>query len=420
METPLLAFDAALQIVMKSVPAPRKESVPLRQSRGRILARDVRSDRDLPPFDRAALDGYAVRTSRPFGERRVLPVITEIAAGDRGPRSLRPDTCVRVWTGAAVPAGAQGIIPVERAREEEGRVVLEGPLETSGRRRPGIADRAEDARRGTRLLERGREITVGDLAVLGGVGVASVPVIREPELAILVTGHELVSPAERPAPVQIRSTNDLVVEAIGSAVGVRRIRSLGTVEDKAGPLRRALRRGFASDVLVVTGGISMGRLDLVPGLLRELGVRIRLHRVAIRPGKPFLFGTYSTEGHRTAVFGLPGNPVSTMVTALVFLAPFLRAWRGESDPDRHVLAARISTAIRRGKGLLHFVPCDVGVDREGILRARDIPMHGSGDYVSASRARGLLRVPGDGIEREAGTVLGLDLLPEILPKGERS
>jgi molybdopterin biosynthesis enzyme len=172
-------------------------------------------------------------------------------------------------------------------------------------------------------------------------------------------------------------------------------------------------------VLVVTGGISMGRLDLVPGLLRELGVRIRLHRVAIRPGKPFLFGTYSKAGRRAAVFGLPGNPVSTMVTSLIFLAPYLRAWRGESDPDRHVLTARISRPIRRGKGLLHFVPCDVDVDSEGMLRAEDIPMHGSGDYVSASRAGGLLRVPGDGVERKAGTVLRMDPFPGVLPKGER-
>jgi molybdopterin molybdotransferase len=312
------------------------------------------------------------------------------------------------------------VIPVERAREENGLVMLEGPLDAAGARRPGIANRAEDARRGMKLLERGRQIAVGDLAVLGGVGVDPVPVIREPELAILVTGHELVAPAERPTPVQIRSTNDVVVEAIGSAVGVRKIRSLGTVEDEPGPLRRALKRGLASDVLVVTGGISMGRLDLVPGLLRELGVRIRLHRVSIRPGKPFLFGTYSKEGHRTAVFGLPGNPVSTMVTATVFLAPYLRTWRGERDPGRRVLAARIARPIRRGKGLLHFVPCDVAVDSEGMLQATDIPMHGSGDYVSASRAQGILRVPGDGIERKAGSVLELDPVPGVFPKGERS
>ena len=404
--------------MMGRVPKPRREEVSLSQAEGRILARDVRSDRDLPPFDRAALDGYAVRTVGAFGRREVLPVVAEVAAGEKGPRTLRPGTCVRIWTGAAVPAGAMGIVPVERAREENGRVVLEGPLEVRGTRRPGIADRGEDARQRERLLARGRRIGAADLAVLAGVGAASVPVFAEPDVAVLVTGHELVEPATRPNPVQIRSTNDLVVTSIARSTGVRRIAPIGIVEDDPAPLRRALRRGLERDVLVVTGGISMGRLDLVPGLLEGLGVRIVLHGVAIRPGKPFLFGIGAGRGRRTAVFGLPGNPVSTLLTSLVFLAPFLRAWRGDPDPDRHRLTARIEEPIRRGAGLLHFVPCDLRIDAEGTVRAREVRLHGSGDYISVARAGGFVRVPGDGRERAAGTCMRVDPIAGSLPKGD--
>lgn len=420
MESGLLPVDTALEIILSAVPRPRRENIGIIESRGRILARDVKADRDLPPFDRSALDGYAVRTSKPFGKRCVLPVVAEIAAGESGPRSLKPDTCVRIWTGAAVPAGAQGVVPVEKATEENGTVILEGPLEAVGDRRQGIANRGEDTRKGTMLLERGRTITMGDLAVLGGVGVDPVPVYSEPSIAVLVTGHELVRPAERPKPVQIRSTNDLVIATIVDAIGAKKTKLLGIVEDEPGPLKRAIRRGLAHDVLVITGGISMGGLDLVPDILREVGVKIRLHRVAIRPGKPFLFGTYSEKGRRTAVFGLPGNPGSTLVTALAFLGPFLRAWRGEQNPADRSLPVRLRRPIRRGKGLLHFVPCDISIDGEGVLYAQDIPMHGSGDYVSASRTQGYLRVPGDGKERKAGTLLRLDPLPGILIRGEES
>jgi molybdenum cofactor synthesis domain-containing protein len=414
----LLSFEDALRIVMKAVPSPRREEVPLSQAVGRVLARDVRADRDLPPFDRAALDGYAVHVSGPFGTEQDLPVIGEVAAGERPPRNLAPGRCVRIWTGAAVPLGAQGIIPVEVAEERGNRVLLDGPLVSVGKRRAGIADRGEDARRGEILLQRGRRLTAGDLVVLGGVGCFSVSVFSEPEVAVAVTGHELVSPDEAPNPYQIRSTNDLIVSAIGRQVGVGRIRSLGILEDQTGVLRRAVYRGLRSEVMIITGGVSMGRLDLVPEILADLGVRIRIHGVAIRPGKPFLFGTCVKDGRRTAVFGLPGNPVSTMVTMMELVAPFLRAWRGEPQPMPRSATARMMGPISRGSGLLHFVPATLSIDARAILWANPLRMNGSGDFVSAARATAFLRVPGDGKKRQKGSVLRADLVPGASPLGE--
>ena len=411
----LLPFDDALARVLGGLPRPRRGEVPLELAIGRVLARDARADRDIPPFDRATLDGYAVRVRGSFGDHHILPIVGEVAAGERPPRGLPPDACVRIATGAPVPAGAQGIIPVERAHEAQGQAFLDGPLEVRGTRRPGIADRAGDARRGDRLIERGSVITLAEVALLASIGLARVPVFAEPEVALVVTGQELVPPHERPGPVQIRSANGEIVCGLIRALGMRAPHEIGIVKDEREPLRRAIRRGLGHDVLVITGGISAGRLDLVPDLLRELGVRIRVHRVAIRPGKPFLFGLDTRQGRRAAVFGLPGNPVSVLVTALEFLVPFLRAWRGDTRSAGGSLMARIDDDISRGGGFLHFVPCTVRADREGTLCAREVPFRGSGDVVSIARARAFLRVPGDGQARPAGSLLAADLLPGIAP-----
>lgn len=413
----LMEFDEARSLVLAAAPRPKREDVRLTDAQGRVLARDVRADRDLPPFDRSMLDGYAVRVTGEFGGMQVLPVVGEVAAGERPPRLLAPDTCLRIWTGAAVPSGAQGVIPVERAREVDGRAYLEGPLPTGSGRRAGIADRGEDARRGAIVLPRGRRINPAAAALLASVGAAEVPVFVQPEVAIVVTGHELVAPEHRPSAVQVRSANDFTVAAIVEATGVSGVTRLGIVEDDPAPLRRALRHGLGHDILVVTGGVSAGRLDLVPDILRDLGVRIVLHRVAIRPGKPFLFGIDTKGGRRTAVFGLPGNPVSVLATAVEFLTPFIRAWRGESIRP---LRAKLDAPVRRPEGLLHFVPCDLRLDAEGSLRARVIDSHGSGDFVSVSGARALMRVPGGAGPLPAGTILDVDPIPGCVPTMEES
>jgi molybdopterin molybdotransferase len=254
--------------------------------------------------------------------------------------------------------------------------------------------------------------------VLGAIGRSIVPVFMEPEIKVAVTGNELVPPEERPDRYRIRSTNDIVVSAIAQAIGVGKLRDLGILEDHPARLRRALRGGLRGDLLIVTGGVSMGRLDYVPEILEELGVRIRAHGVAIRPGKPLLFGTYSKLGRRTAVFGLPGNPMSAMVTMVEFVAPFLRAWRGQSPPVPTPLAVRIEEAISRHARLLHFVPSTLSVDREGSLAARPLKLNGSGDFVSAAGASAFLRIPGDGIERARGTILEADPIPGASRWGE--
>ncbi len=390
--------------------APRRHrihAVDLRDSLGRILARDQRADRDIPPFDRAALDGYAIHAECRLDDPAGIPIAGEIAAGSRPPRRLPAGVCVRIWTGAPAPPGVAGIVPVERAREEGGRVHLDADLPLADARRPGIADRGEDARRGDLLLEAGRRIGPGEAAVLASIGRSSVPVYPEAATAILMTGREIVPPVRRPTPVQIRSVNDAALGLLLRAAFSVEPRALGIVDDDPIPLRRAIRRGLRGDVLVITGGVSAGGLDLVPAVLEEIGVEISVRKAAIRPGKPFLFGTVRMDRRRVAVFGLPGNPVSALVTGLVFLLPYLRAFRGEPRPGPPRISVRLEAAVRRGGGMLHFVPCRfVGEDR-----VAEIPMNGSGDIVSASRADAFLMVPGDGAERPAGTAMAAIPIP---------
>lgn len=402
----MLTFDEALDRILRSAPAPRPETVPLARAASRILARPARADRDLPPFDRAALDGYAVRVGEPFGEERVLPVTGEVAAGDPLSGPLRRGTCVRIMTGAAVPRGAEGIVPVERSEEEDAgrRVRLRGPLEARGGMRPGIANRGEDARRGAVLLRRGTRLSAQHIAVLAGIGAADVPVFRQPSIGILATGGEIVPPGTTPAPHQIRSSNDLFLAALLAATGLSRVENLGIVPDRARDLTRGIGRALtASDLLVVTGGVSAGRYDLVPDVLRACGVKVLLHKIALRPGKPLLFGVVRWKGLKRFVFGLPGNPVSVAATAHAFLLPFLRAWQGEAQPPP--LTARIATGIRRAGGLTHLVPAVLRTDGEGILWAEEIPIRGSGDYAGASRARAWLRIEGDGVDRARGALV---------------
>ncbi|MFB3908259.1 MAG: gephyrin-like molybdotransferase Glp [Candidatus Eisenbacteria bacterium] len=404
----MISFDDALGIVLGSAPRPRAETVPLASAPGRILARAVRADRDLPPFDRAALDGYAFRLAdgeREFGEERQLPVAGEVAAGQRYRRALRPGSCVRIWTGAATPAGAQGIVPVERSTETDGIVRLSGPVEIGGPSRAGICDRGEDARRGAVLLEKGRRIGPGEAAILAATGHAQVAVHARPRISLLLTGAEVVPPGARPSAEQIRSTHGAVLGSLLRASGLGEARELGIVGDSEVALRRRIARGLEeSDLLLITGGVSAGRLDLVPGVLRALGVRILFHKVAIRPGKPVLFGTgRMASGGTVRVFGLPGNPVSVLATAVLFVLPFLRAWEG--DTPAAPLTVRLDEPIRRGGGLLHFVPSALSAAPDATLRCRPLPSHGSGDFVSASGVRALLRVPGDSETRPEGSIL---------------
>jgi molybdopterin molybdotransferase len=391
----MIHVEEARRILAKEAARPAIEEVPLEKAAGRILAGPVRADRPIPPFDRAAVDGYAVRLRGAWREGEEFEVLGLLQAGEAWPRPLRPGTAVKVMTGAPVPQGADGVVMAERSLSlGSGRVRLSGPWEsTPSAPRPGIAPRGQDARRGDLVVRRGARLTPARLAVLAGVGAVDLRVFRRPRVSVLTTGREVVDPRRDPSPVQIRDTNGTLLRSFLAEAGfpVQRLGLVGA--DALGPLRKAIGREQGSDLLLLTGGVSAGDFDFVPEALRVEGYRVCFHKVAMRPGKPVLFAVRATKAARRAVFALPGNPVSVLVSAVEFVLPCLRAWAGCPEPGPALLRARAEKDIRRRPGLTHFVLGRLRVDEEGRLCVREVPSQGSGDYVSAAKADCLIVLP---------------------------
>lgn len=355
------------------------------------------------------VDGFAIRLRGEWTEGAEFRVVGSIAAGEAWPRRLAPGTALRIMTGAPAPPGTDGVVMIERAQASgEDRVRLSGPFETSGRgksggSRPGLAARGEDARRGAVVLARGGLIEAPQIAVLAAVGRTMVPVFRKLRVAILTTGNETVPASRQPSPSRIRDSNGPLLAALLERTAAAEVVLKASIRDALGPMRLAVRRAAArADALLLTGGVSAGDYDLVPEALVREGFRIRFHRVALRPGKPLLFATNGPAHSRRVAFGLPGNPVSVLATAWEFVIPYLHAAAGWQEPGPMELRARAAETIVRAPGLTHFVPGALEMARDGILEARSVPSHGSGDFVSASRAHCLVVLPAENPRVEVG------------------
>jgi molybdopterin molybdotransferase len=311
--------------VLDAVRPVEIEDATLAEALDRVAARDIASPRDVPPFDNSAMDGFAVRAGPPAE----LDVVGESRAGHPSPAEVGPGQAVRISTGAALPAGATAVVPVERARELDGpgeRVRVDAVEEGGNVRRAG-----EDVRKGNVVLRKGALLGPAELGVAASIGYDVLPCARRPRVAVLVTGDELAEPGDALGPGRIYSSNAFALAASverSHATLVRR----STVPDDADSTRAELERALGeADVVCVSGGVSVGPHDHVKPALRELGVAERFWGVALRPGKPTWFGS---RGH-ALVFGLPGNPVSAMVTFQLFVRPALAALQGaEPAPTR--------------------------------------------------------------------------------------
>lgn len=409
-----LPIQEARQILLAHSLAPRRETVALSRVEGRILARGVRADRDIPPFDRAAVDGFAVRLDGPWRERNDFQVLGRVAAGERWRgAALRPGTAVAVMTGAPVPKSADGMVMVEQSEWLDATTVrLRGPFGVGGR--PGIAPRGQDAARGDLVLAAGTRLEPSHVGILAGLGATSVSVNARPWTVSISTGDEVVAPTTRPRPWQIRNSNGPFLESLLRSSGLVASVRTRRARDTRASLRRALdlppRAGGSRlpgpGVIVLTGGVSMGEFDLVPEVLEDVGFQIHVHRIAIKPGKPLLFGTRGTGARRMAVFGLPGNPVSVMVTAWEFLVPYLRQAQGCMQAALHPpeIRARALETVRRRPGLTHFVLAQSTRGSDGVWGVRPVSYHGSGDYLASSAADCLIVLSGDRPEVEAGAL----------------
>jgi molybdopterin molybdotransferase len=329
----LPTIDEALALVLEWVRPLEGEDVPVARAAGRVVAEPALAVTDLPPFDSSAMDGYAVRAADTPGP---LNVVGHSAAGKPETRALGIGEAIEISTGAVVPEGADAVVPVERT---SGAVEVEGV-------RPGenVRPRGGDARTGDVVVERGDVLRPAQLGALAAAGVVVVRCTRQPRVSVLATGSELRAPGEELAPGEIYESNTVLLAAQLASAGAE-VTVLHSVGDDERATRDALERGLDSDVLVTSGGVSVGPHDLVRAALSELGTQEVFWRVAVKPGKPIAFAVRGG----TLVFGLPGNPVSSLVGFELFVRPALLALQGARDPGPAYLPGRLGAAVERSE-----------------------------------------------------------------------
>ncbi len=374
-----LTFQVARETVINTVaatrPAPAIERVALHASAGRVLAENVAADRDTPALARSVRDGYAVRAADLPGE---LQVIGEVRAGERFQSELAAGQAIEIMTGAPIPAGADAVVMIEHTRRVNGRVHIEGAAEPHQFINPQGCEAAANQT----VLRAGKRIDYSDVAMLAAFGRSHVEVFRKPEVAIIATGDEIVEIAETPAPHQIRNSNAYSLAAqVERAGGVPRI--LPVARDTIEHTRDIVTRGLTSDLVLLSGGVSAGKYDVVEPLLAELGAQFFFDRVLIQPGQPLVFGQVAGK----FFFGLPGNPSSTMVTFEVFARAALELLAGQSESALHMPFARLTRDFRHRPGLTRFLPAHLSADGSEVT---PVEWHGSGDVPALTRANAYL------------------------------
>jgi molybdenum cofactor synthesis domain-containing protein len=378
----------------------------LGEALGRVLSSDVFADTDLPPFDRAQMDGYAVRSADLREVPARLRVVGEAAAGSGWRGTLQTGEAVRIMTGAPLPLGADSVQQVEVTREEENGAFVSIERATE----PGqfYVTRASEIREGERVLEAGEEINAARMAVLASFGYARVPVRRRPRVAVLATGTELVAVGEQPGADQIRDSNSYSLAAYARLAGAV-VERLPFAGDDPELLRDEIERAAArSDLLVLSGGVSMGRYDFTKSALQALGAELFFERVALRPGKPTVFARLPGGA---LVFGLPGNPVSVSVTFNLFARTALRLMQGVRNAVPFEETAILSHPAKGAAERESYLPAALSTDGEGHLLAEPLKWGGSSDFVAFARATALVKVPSGVKLVEAGSVVKVVRLP---------
>jgi molybdopterin molybdotransferase len=404
----MIPVDAALDIVLKHTPSLGAEEIPLTEALGRVLAEDVSTDADLPPFDRSAMDGYAVRAADVAHAPVVLEVAGQIRAGQWPDQPLPPGQAMQVMTGAPVPAGATAVQPVEKTRAIDGgrRVEILEPVATGAH----LARQGAEGHAGDEVLARGGTIDPASVAVLAAVGKAKVLVGRRPTVSVLVTGDELVDVWDTPGRGRIRNSNGYALMAQARWAGAE-ARSLGVVPDQAPLIAQAVRAGFASDVLVISGGVSAGAFDLVEEVLARFDVGFLFTKVAIKPGAPLVFGRRGDK----LVFGLPGNPVSAQVTFDLFARAALLRMQGARVVTRPQVEVELLDAVSNRSGRRNHLPARVHLEG-GRLVATPLRSVGSADVVAHARANALVVIESERLRAEAGEKAPAILLGNFLER----
>jgi molybdopterin molybdotransferase len=369
---------------------------------GRMLAETVRSDIDMPPFDKSTMDGYAVRAADISTGKATLTVIGEVMAGQTPSVNVGAGQAVRIMTGAPIPTGADTVVIVERTRQLDGGRV---EIEDSPRPRQNTLARGKEMCAGDEILSSGTVLRPQHLGILATVGRTSALVAPAPTVAVLATGDELIAQSGKPGPSQIRNSNAPMILAQATRAGAVP-NDLGIARDNPASLRERIRAGLeSSDVLILSGGVSAGQLDLVPGVLAEEGVAIGFHKVRMKPGKPLLFGTWQgADGKKRLVFGLPGNPVSSFVCFELFVRPALRCLAGHRFKDLPIVSAVLRADFAYSTDRPTYYPARVEQSTQH-WRVTMLPWLGSADLRALLPADGLAVLPAGDLNYRAGAVL---------------
>jgi molybdopterin molybdotransferase len=400
-ESLVLSFRDARRAVEQQagqLPAPAIETVPLLDSAHRILAEPIHADRDLPPFPRSTRDGYAVRSADVATLPANLKLLGEIKAGlSATARAIHPGETYSIMTGAPVPAGVDAVVMVEDTSQQGDTIEIRKAVA------PGenIVPQGAEAKHGSLLLERGTRLNEAAIAVAASVGKSQIQVFILPRVAILTTGDEIINIGQSPAPAQIRNSNSYSLAVQARQAGGEPV-ILPIAADEPNRLRELIEQGMKSDLLIMTGGVSMGRYDLVEQVLADLHAEFFFTGAKIQPGRPVVFGrvpcgagVHAREASpHKYFFGLPGNPVSTMVTFELFARPMLEALAGMKRRPLIFLHAKLKSEIRVKPGLTRFLPAILSGEYEN-SRVELVPWQGSGDIAAQSRANCYVVVPAD-------------------------
>ena len=385
----LLSLAKAQSRVLERVEPLEGEAVPVAQASGRVVAQDAHAVVDLPPFPSSAMDGFAVRSADTPGR---LPVVARIAAGIPAPRALGAGEAMGIATGGVVPDGADAVVPIEYVVDNDNYVEIPAAVGHDDNVRP----RAGDVASGDVVVARGARLHAAQIGALAAAGVGGVVCARRPRVAVLATGTELRRPGETLGPGEVYEANGVLLAAALAAAGAD-IDVLPAVADDAAAHRSALEVGLMADVLVTSGGVSVGPHDLVRGLLRDLGVEEVFWGVSVKPGKPVAFGVRG----RTLVFGLPGNPVSSLVACELFVRPAVLALQGAAQPGPVYAEGRLARAVRRNGKRDEFLRARTRQSDDGIVLE---PVTGQESHmiVRAAGADALVYAPRGEGELEAG------------------
>ena len=404
--TTVLNADKALQTILKETKTLSSEKAKLRNALGRTLAEDIVAAENIPPFDNSAMDGFAVHSADVKKASQKIPITLSVAgessAGNVFDKKLNQGEAVRIMTGAKLPDGADCIVPIELVKiGDEQKVEFSAPSKAGAHiRRAG-----EDFKKKEVALSKGELISPAQLGVLASFGYSKVRVVCKPKVNILATGDELVEVADKLSEGQIRNSSSYALAGFVEQAGGEAT-LLGIVRDKRKRIRKAIKAGLDCDVLLITGGVSVGKYDLVKDILADLGVGIKFWKVNIKPGKPLVFGKFK----KTLVFGLPGNPASTSVTYLQFVRPAIHKMLGRFSPGLLRLSAILDEPITKNDGKRHFIR-GIATTKGGTLHVCTTGTQSSGAMSSISKANCLIIIPEKISSLKKGSKVEVEMLP---------